>query len=427
MDPESRPVPEAPEDAFAREAAATGLVLPERRPFDVWGAVAIAVALVVIAAGIGEVTGWINLRSNPPPTGFQYLTCSGTPIEIDGAVAANLDPSVGAWLESAGGSLSQSVGGCVAVSVTNSTSSAPAGVLSDHAAKFAATYVGPGIPTGSSSPSEVAVVPAGLSAVAVVYNLPNISQPLNLSGALLAGIFSGSVRSWDSPGIAALNPGLSLSGLPPISVHYDGGSTAMNAVFTEFLSNSNSTWNTTIGTGETVAWPAGSAVGSDAAMLATVGGTVGAVGYIDLLGNAPPGVEVAQIGDAAGSFVAPDAITAWIAAESFANSSVVLHGQWSNVSLLGATATDSYPISWLTYVGFYHDLGTAYGGALSLTNATWMLEFVYWLTEGSTLAPLPTVFSTAAASELNNETYDGTPIVPSDSESGESGGETGEF
>jgi phosphate transport system substrate-binding protein len=427
MDPPSSPPEEAPDDAFARQAAETGLVVPARRPFDPWSALAIAVAIVVIAAGVGEVTGWINLRTAPAPAGFQYLTCSGSPVEIDGAVAANLDPSVATWLVGAGSSLSQSVGGCLDVNVVNSTASAPAGVLADHAAKFAATFVGPGVSSDPSAVAGVAVIPVGLSAVAVVYNLPSVSAPLNLSGAVLAGIFSGSIRSWDDPAIVALNPGVTLHGLPPIAVRYDGASTATNAVLTQFLARSNATWNSTIGSGETVAWPVGTAVGSDAAMLAAVRATTGTIGYIDLLGNAPSGVAVAQIGNAAGSFEMPDAITAWIAAESLGNSTAVAQGEWANVSLLGATGPGSYPISMLTYLGVYRDMGTPYDGGLSLSNATWVLEFVYWLTDGSTLAPLPPAYSAAAVSELNNETYDGHPIVPSDSESGESGGETGEF
>ena len=277
MDPDTRPVEEAQEEEFAREAAATGLVLPARRPFDLWGAVAIAVAIVVIAAGVGEVTGWINLRSAPAPAGFPYLTCSGSPITIDGAVAADLDPSIADWLVGAGSSLSSAVGGCLAVSVTNSTSSAPAGILADPAAKFAATYVGPGIPTDPTGPSTIAVIPVGLSAVAVVYNLPSVSASLNLTGAVLAGIFSGAIRSWDDPAISGLNPGVSLSGLPPISVRFHGGSSATNAVFTQYLAESNSTWSASIGSGESVAWPSGSSVASDAAMVAAVSSTPGAV------------------------------------------------------------------------------------------------------------------------------------------------------
>lgn len=427
MDPDTRPVEEAPEEEFAREAAATGLVLPARRPFDLWGAVAIAVAIVVIAAGVGEVTGWINLRSAPASSGFPYLTCAGSPITIDGALAADLDPSIADWLVGAGSTLSSAVGGCVAVSVTNSTSSAPAGILADPAAKFAATFVGPGIPTDPTGPSSVVVVPVGLSAVAVVYNLPSVSAPLNLTGAVLAGIFAGAIRSWNAPAISSLNPGVSLSGLPPISVRFNGGSTATNAVFTQYLSGSNTTWNASVGSGESVAWPTGSAVSSDAGMLAAVRSTPGAIGYIDLLGNAPSGVGVAQLEDVAGSFVGPNAVSAWLAAESFDNASSVVRGQWSNVSLLGASNPGSYPVSLLSYLGLYRDLGKAYGGSLSLTNATWVLEFVYWLADGATLAPLPPTFSTAAVGELNNETYNGTPLVPIDNETGEVGGETDEF
>jgi phosphate transport system substrate-binding protein len=425
MDPVPSPGEEAPDDAFARQAAATGLVVPARRPTDPWGAVAIAVALIVIAAGVGEVTGWINLRSAPAPAGFQYLTCSGTSIRLDGAIAADLDPSYATWLVGAGSSLSESVGGCFTVSVTNSSSSGAAGALSDPAVKFAAAYVGPAAP--AVTPANVSLLPVALTAVGVVYDLPSVTGSLNLSGSVLAGIFSGSIRSWDDPEITALNPGLNLAGLPALTVLYDSASTGSNAVFTQFLAGSNSSWNESVGAGESVAWPTGMGIPSDAAMLGAVRSTPGAIGYVDLMGNDPAGLEVAQIEDDAGSFVAPGAVSTWIAAESFANSSALLHAQWSNVSLLGAAAPGSYPLSMLTYMGVYRDLGVAYGGSLSLSNATWMLEFVDWLASGSALAPLPPSYSAAAIGVLNNETYDGTPILPADSESGESGGETGEF
>jgi phosphate transport system substrate-binding protein len=424
---EPPPAADDPETAFEQQAARAGLVLPKRRPSDLAGAVAIAVAIVVIAAGVGEVTGWLNLRSAPASGGFKYQTCSGFPVRLSGAVASDLDPSYATWLESSSSELSQSVGGCVELSVATPPASQVGTVLSNSSLQFVATYVGPDASDGVSTGSDLAVVPIALSAVAVVYHLPGVDAPVNLSGPVLAAIFQGTVTSWNDPSVVALNPGVDLSGQPPIQVRYVGEATATNEVMTEFLATSSSSWNASVGAGATVAWPTGSPVDSDAQMIASVAATPGAIGYIDLLGNAPSGVDVAQVEDAASEFVAPDAISTWLAAESFAGSSLVTHAQWTGFSLLGATAAGSYPISMLAYVGLYRDLGTAYSGALSLVNATWILEYVYWLTSGSALAPLPGAFSAAAVGQLNNETYDGTPIVPSDNETGESGGETGEF
>jgi phosphate transport system substrate-binding protein len=415
------------ESAFEREAASAGLTLPKRQAPDPWSAVAIAVAVIVIAVGIGQVTGWLNVRSAPASGGFKYQTCAGFPVRLSGAVTSVLDPSYATWLVGSGATLSQSVGGCVEVNVTSLGTGDVASALTDPAITFAATYVGPGDSSGVVASSSVTVIPVALTAVAIVYDLPTVTTPINLTGAVLAQIYAGAITSWNVPAIAVLNPGVDLAGLPAIQVHYDAGATATNDVLTEFLAASSPAWNASEGAGPSVSWPTGSGVASDAQMLATVGATPGAIGYIDLAGNAPPGVGIAQIEDAASTFVAPNAISTWLSAESFANSTAVAHADWTGFSLLGAGAAGSYPISMLSYIGLYRDLGVAYNGALSLTNATWVLEYIYWLTSGAWLAPLPSAFSAAAVTQLSSETYDGTLIVPPDNETGESGGETGEF
>jgi len=423
----SAPVPGSADEEFEREAAAAGLVVPKRRASDPWGALAIAIAIIVIVAGVGEVTGWLNLRTNAPVGGYKYQTCEGFPVRISGAITSDLDPAYATWLEDSGSALSQSVGGCVEVNVSAPGSSSVTSVLANSAYRFAATYVGPGAPGTPPAGGNVTVIPVALTAVAIVYDLPGVSVPINLTGAALAGIYSGTIVHWNDSALVALNPGVDLNGLPAIQVRYDADASSTSQVLTQFLSAQSPAWNDSVGSGPTVSWPTGAGVASDSAMLAQVGSTPGAIGYIDLLGNAPSGVGIAQIENAASTFVPPNAITAWIAAESFANATDVTEADWSGFSLLGATGTGAYPIAMLTYVGVYRDMGVAYGGALSLTNATWVLEYIYWLTSGATLAPLPAAFSAGAASQLNNETYDGTPIVPIDNETGETGGETGEF
>jgi phosphate transport system substrate-binding protein len=48
-------------------------------------------------------------------------------------------------------------------------------------------------------------VPVVAAPVAVMYNLPNKSKTLNLSGATLAGIFAGTITKWNDPAIVADN------------------------------------------------------------------------------------------------------------------------------------------------------------------------------------------------------------------------------
>ena len=170
---------------------------------------------------------------------------------------------------------------------------------------------------------------------------------------------------------------------------------------------------------------AGVAVGSDAAVVGKVAATAGAIGYLEIFGAPPGGVGCAQVADSAGGFASPGTVDTWVAADSLSNSSVVKTGNWTNFSLYGAPAPGSYPLAVLSYAGIYRDLGVAYSGALSLSNASWLLTYLYWLTGEAAVAPLPGAFVTDALNVLNNETYDGTTIVHFENENGE-GGENNE-
>jgi phosphate transport system substrate-binding protein len=425
--------PEQPdaEVAFAEQAKATGLVLPKKAASDPWGAVVIIVALIVLTAGIGEVTGWVNLRAPTQNNGnFETQTCTGSNVRAIGSVSDVIGPQLGTWLAGAGQNLSQAVGGCFSVVVTSNSGDGYLPLLGGSGSEFVATYTAPSPSEASQLPDPVALVPVALSAVAVIYNLPGLPPGLNLTGAILAGIYNGTITSWDDPAIVGLNPGTNLTGLPVISPTDQSGIAVANQVFSGFLATSSPVWNSTVGAGTDVAWPAGTSVDSAAAMVDRVAATAGAIGYLELFGAAPAGVESAQIEDAAGDFASPGVVDTWIAANSLSNASAVKTGNWTGFSFYSAPAVGSYPLAVLSYAGIYQDLGVAYSGSLGLSNATWLLTYLYWLTSEATVAPLPPAFATDAMSVLNNETYNGTAIVHLENENGEngeSGGETGEF
>lgn len=50
-------------------------------------------------------------------------------------------------------------------------------------------------------------IPTVAGAVAVIYNLPGAKGKLNLDGETLAGIFLGSISTWNDPKLVKLNPG----------------------------------------------------------------------------------------------------------------------------------------------------------------------------------------------------------------------------
>lgn len=423
--------PEQDEAEFATQARAAGITLPRRARRDPAGALVVVVAVIVLAAGIGEITGWIDPRT-PAPYNGNYLdqTCMGVPVQSAGGISSAVDPGLVAWLEGAGENMSAAVGGCFSVSVTSESGDGYLSLFGPAAPEFVASYGPPSGADTAGHSNPVAVVPITLGAVAIVYNLAGVGAGLRLNGTVLAGIYDGTITSWNAPAIVDLNPGVSLSGLPPITaVHFATGQASTEAL-TEYLSADAPSWNSSIGSGMNVSWPGGVAETSDAAMVQEVSSTPGAVGYVELFGGSLPGLEVAQIEDSAGDFASPNAVDTWIAASSFENASAVRNGSWEGFSLAGAGGAGAYPLGVLTYVGLFRDLGVAYSGTLSLADAGWLLSYLYWLTLQPAVAPLPPAYSTATVNALNNETYDGSTIIHLENENGEdndSGGGTDEF
>ena len=419
-----------PEITFARQAAAAGIVLPKKRRRDPWTAIAIIVAVVLVTAGLGEVTGWINLRQTPAGWNYQSETCSGTSsVHAVGTVSTALGPSYTGWLDSVAQSMAKTVGQCFSLNLSATPGDGYVPPLGGGGSEFTATYGPPSLGEAQGLPFPLAMVPVSLNAVAIVYNLPDVASGLNLSDAVIADIYNGSISSWNTPAIEASNPGADLGSAPSLVAYHESDASASTQAFTEFLASVSPAWATEVGAGTTVPWPSGASVVSDAAMLSTVAATPGSIGYLEIYGAAPTSVGVANVEDQAGDFAGPNDVETWVAAESVGNSSAVTTGNWSSLSLAEAPAADSYPLAVLSYVGLYTDLGTAFGGSLSLTNASWLLGYVYWLTAEVSVAPLPTAYETAAVNVLNNETYDGTKIMNLENEAteGAEGGETGEF
>ena len=417
------------EAAFTREAETAGLVLPTKHRFDPWEALVVAVAIVVVAAGIGTAAGWLNFRTPTTASGggFETPTCNVPRVVATGSVSSSLDPSFSSWLSAAAVQLSQAAGGCFEAELGPSSGDGYSALAGGSPAEFVATYAPPTADEAAQLAYPVVVLPVALSAVAFVYNIPGAPTGLNLTPSAIAGIYSGTITSWASPAITGVNPGVGLTGAPPIRVFYEGAAAESSHVVAQFLAEANSSWAGIVGSALPGAAPTGTDESSDAAMDAAVAATPGAVGFVTVVGSAPQGLGIADIEDLAGNFTALNPATVWVAANSLAGAPAVTGGNWSGFSLVGATAPGSYPLSELSYFALYHDLGTAFSGALNLTSATWLLSFVYWLTGSETAAPLPPAYVAETLSALNNETYYGTPIVHLDNENGETGGETGEF
>src|SRR6478672_5309500 len=83
--------------------------------------------------------------------------------------------------------------------------------------------------------------PTVLGAVVLIYNLPQLTQPLKLNGETIAAIYQGQITRWNDARIAALNPGTTLPASDILVVHRSDGS-GTSYVFTDYLAKVSPAW-----------------------------------------------------------------------------------------------------------------------------------------------------------------------------------------
>ena len=66
-------------------------------------------------------------------------------------------------------------------------------------------FAGTDAPYSSGEPAGIVYAPVYAAPIAVMYNLPTVKEPIYLSPATIAKIFSGYITNWDAPEIAADN------------------------------------------------------------------------------------------------------------------------------------------------------------------------------------------------------------------------------
>ena len=226
------------------------------------------------------------------------------------------------------------------------------------------------------------LMPETLGGVAVTYNLATYGIPnstvLKFTGDVLAGIYMGDITKWNDPAIQALNPGVQLPNQPITAVHRSDGSGTTYA-FTDFLSNVNAKWKSTVGTSTSVQWPvdkAASGVGAsgNAGVAGTTFNTPGAIGYVDVIYAVQKNLGVGTVKNQAGNYVAPtldNILSAAAASTSTPNPSDL------RVHIVNAPGAQSYPISTYTYILVYKDMST--NPNTSQAKAIALAKFLWWI------------------------------------------------
>ena len=122
-------------------------------------------------------------------------------------------------------------------------------------------------------------LPVTAGGIAIAYNLPGVKD-LQLSPRTIAGIFQGTVKTWDAAEVKADNPGVDLPKTAVTAVHRDDSSGTTDVLSKFLTATAASDWK--LGTGKELEWPAAvqGAAKSDGVTQA-VSGTEGAVTYVE--------------------------------------------------------------------------------------------------------------------------------------------------
>lgn len=259
----------------------------------------------------------------------------------------------------------------------------------------------------SALSSPVIHIPVTAGAVVISYNLPDIKDTLMLTPGVLADIFLGNIKKWNDPKIAAINKGVKLPNTAILVAHRSDGSGTTN-IFTTYLSKVSEEWNTKVGKGSAINWPAGLGGKGNEGVSATIKSTSGAIGYIELAYAVQNNMSFAKLQNKSGNFVTPSIASVTAAA----NTTIPPD---SKVSLTNTDAPDGYPIAGFSWVIIYKE--QKYGDR-SLDRATKLVKLISWMVHDGqqyssalTYAPLsPAAVSTADAI-LKTATYDGKPIL----------------
>ena len=187
--------------------------------------------------------------------------------------------------------------------------------------------------------------PTVLGAAVPTYNVPGVSQELNFTPEALAGIFLGTVKTWNDSKIAGANPGVKLPSTKIIVAHRSDGS-GTTYCWTDYLSKVSPEWSSKIGKNTSVDWPVGIGGKNNDAVAAIVKQQTGAIGYVELIYAVKNHLAYGKVKNKSGQFVKADLKSVTAAAASVANSMPADF----RVSITDAPGAESYPISTFTWL-----------------------------------------------------------------------------
>ena len=250
-------------------------------------------------------------------------------------------------------------------------------------------------------------IPESAGPICVTYNLEGLQEPLQLSGATLAGLFLGKITSWQDPLLKKDNPGKTLPNTKVTIIHRAEGSGTTDA-YTTYLAAVSPEWSQKVGKGKSVSWPTGLGAKGSEGVTGQVKQTPGAISYVELTYATQNKLPVAAIKNQAGKFVLPSAAGTTAAIDAFKDQ--LAQNTRTPIANPPASASDAYPISTLTFLLIPKD-GKDAGKRAALKQ---FLQYVVGDGQksagGLNYAPLPDAVKQQNAQALSQLTANGQAI-----------------
>ncbi|HEY2505546.1 MAG TPA: phosphate ABC transporter substrate-binding protein PstS [Streptosporangiaceae bacterium] len=305
---------------------------------------ALVLAFVALTAGCGAASAPVAARpaGSAASTGIRLPASPDPgPVRLTETGSTLLYPLLGSWAAAYGQQFPQ-------VSLTTAATGSGVGISAAAAGTVDIGASDAYLSAGDLVQNPTLLnIPLAISAQQVNYNLPTLPADvhLQLTGTVLAQMYSGAITTWNNPAIAALNPGVRLPATRVVPVRRSDSS-GDTFLFTSYLASGDPAWNTDIGHGTMVGWPHVAGERTEHGNAGMVSGcklTPGCVAYIGIsyltqaLGG---GLGEAKLVNALGRFELPTRTT--MAAAAAAYSSLLPPNE--TISMISGPAAGGYPI-----------------------------------------------------------------------------------
>ncbi len=232
---------------------------------------------------------------------------------------------------------------------------------------------------------KVMHIPTVLGSDVPTYNIPGVTKDLNFTGDEIADIYLGKITKWNDPRLVKDNPGVNLPNAAILPVYRSDGS-GTTYIFTDYLSKVSPEWQSKVGKGTSVKWPAGVGAKGNEGVAGMVKQSPNSFGYVELIYALQNKMAYGTVKNAAGKYIkaTTDGVTA--AASGAAKTMPADY----RVSITNAPGATSYPISSFTWLLIPLKFADPAKGAAVKDFLTWMLAHGESEASGMGYAPLPT-------------------------------------